>query len=43
MNQVASQTAWKNALDEERKIQKMEETAKLKMESLTREQQDSMF
>lgn len=43
MNQAASQTAWKNALDEEREIQKMEETAKLKMESLTREQQDSMF
>lgn len=43
MNQAAAQTAWKDALDEEREMQKLEEAAKLKMETVTREQQDSMF
>ena len=43
MNQAAAQTAYHQAVQEEKEIQDMESRAKLKMESVTREQQDSMF
>ena len=43
MNQAAAQTAYHQAVQEEKEIQDMEAKARLKMESVTREQQDSMF
>lgn len=43
LNQASAQTAWQQAIEEEKEIQDMEAKARLKMESVTREQQDSMF
>ena len=43
MNQASAQTAWQQAIEDEKEIQDMEAKARLKMESVTREQQDSMF
>ena len=43
LNQASAQTAWQQAIEDEKEIQDMEAKARLKMESVTREQQDSMF
>ena len=43
LNQASAQTAWQQAINDEKEMQDMEAKARLKMESVTREQQDSMF
>ena len=43
LNQAAAQTAYQLAVQDEKEDQDMQSKAQLKMETVTREQQDSMF